>query len=180
MTTTRLGQAQLKRVFAAFPTGVAAVAAVIDGEPAGLAASSFVSVSLDPPLVSVCVAHTSTTWPVLRSAGRLGISVLGDHQEQASRQLSSRAAGRFAGLDWRATADGAVLLSEASAWFDCSLEQEIPAGDHDIVLLRVHDLGASEVMPLVFHGSSYRQLKGRCRPGPSPLKHFGPAGLAKA
>jgi flavin reductase (DIM6/NTAB) family NADH-FMN oxidoreductase RutF len=178
--TARLSQAQLRQVFAAFPTGVAAVAAVIDGEPAGLAASSFVSVSLDPPLVSVCVAHTSTTWPALRSAGRLGISVLGDHQEQASRQLSSRAAKRFAGLDWRATADGAVILSEASAWFDCSLEQEIPAGDHDIVLLRVHDLGASEVMPLVFHGSSYRQLTSRCRPTASPLKHFGPAGLARA
>jgi len=178
--TAALSQAQLRQVFAAFPTGVAAVAAVIDGEPAGLAASSFVSVSLDPPLVSVCVAHTSTTWPALRSAGHLGISVLGDHQEQASRQLSSRDAKRFAGLDWRATADGAVLLSEASAWFDCSLEQEIPAGDHDIVLLRVHDLGASEVMPLVFHGSSYRQLKSRCRPAVSPLKHFGPAGLAKA
>jgi flavin reductase (DIM6/NTAB) family NADH-FMN oxidoreductase RutF len=176
----RLSQAQLRRVFAAFPTGIAAVAAIIDGEPAGLAASSFVSVSLDPPLVSVCVAHTSTTWPALRNAGRLGISVLGDHQEQASRQLSSRAAGRFAGLDWRATADGAVLLSEASAWFDCSLEQEIPAGDHNIALLRVHDLDASEVMPLVFHGSRYRQLTGRCRAGASPLKHFGPAGLAKA
>jgi flavin reductase (DIM6/NTAB) family NADH-FMN oxidoreductase RutF len=180
MTTTRLGDEQLRRVFAAFPTGVAAVAAVIDGAPSGLAASSFVSVSLDPPLVSVCVAHTSTTWPTLRSAGRLGISVLGDHQEQASRQLSSRTAGRFAGLDWRATADGAVLLSEASAWFDCSLEQEIPAGDHNIVLLRVHDLGASEVMPLVFHGSRYRQLTSRCRQGATPLKHFGAAGLAKA
>ena len=180
MTAARLSQAQLRRVFATFPTGVAAVAAVIDGEPAGLAASSFVSVSLDPPLVSVCVAHTSITWPALRGAGRLGISVLGDHQEQASRQLSSRAGGRFAGLEWRATADGAILLSEASAWFDCSLEQEIPAGDHDIVLLRVHDLGASEVMPLVFHGSGYRQLTSRCRPAASPLKHFGTAGLAKA
>jgi flavin reductase (DIM6/NTAB) family NADH-FMN oxidoreductase RutF len=180
MTPAGLSQAQLRQVFAAFPTGVAAVAAVIDGEPAGLAASSFVSVSLDPPLVSVCVAHTSTTWPALRRAGRLGISVLGDHQEQASRQLSSRAGKRFSGLDWRATAGGAVLLSEASAWFDCSLEQEIPAGDHDIVLLRVHDLGASEVMPLVFHGSSYRQLTSRCRTTANPLKHFGPAGLAKA
>ena len=178
--TARLGHAQLKRVFAAFPTGVAALAAVIDGEPAGLAASSFVSVSLDPPLVSVCVAHTSSTWPALRRAGRLGISVLADHQEQVSRQLSSRSAGRFAGLDWRATADGAVMLSEASAWFDCSLEQEIPAGDHEIALLRVHDLGASEVMPLVFHGSSYRQLASRCWSGASGLKHFGSAGLAKA
>ena len=50
-------------------------------------------------------------------------------------------------------------LCEASAWFDCSVEQEIPAGDHDIVLLRVHDLGASEALPLVFHGSTYRQLQ---------------------
>ena len=157
--TDLLSQAQLRRVFATFPTGVAAVAAVVGGEPAGLAANSFVSVSLDPPLVSVCIAHTSTTWPTLRSADRLGISVLGDHQESVSRQLSSRDGARFAGLSWRATDDGAVLLSEASAWFDCSLEQEIPAGDHDIVLLRVHDLGATEVMPLVFHGSTYRQLR---------------------
>ena len=154
-----LGQSQLRRVLATFPTGVAAVAAIIDGEPAGLAANSFVSVSLDPPLVSVCIGHSSTTWPVLRAASRLGISVLGAHQETASRQLSSRDGDRFAGLRWRATDDGAVLLHEASAWFECSIEREIAAGDHDIVLLRVHDLGASEAMPLVFHGSAYRQLQ---------------------
>ena len=88
--TAVLGQAQLRRVFAAFPTGVAAVAAVINREPAGLAANSLVSVSLDPPLVSVCIGHTSTTWPALRTAGRLGISVLGSHQEAVSRQLGSR------------------------------------------------------------------------------------------
>jgi flavin reductase (DIM6/NTAB) family NADH-FMN oxidoreductase RutF len=164
MTTARedagaLGQTQLRQVFAAFPTGVAAVAAIIGHEPAGLAANSFVSVSLDPPLVSVCIAHSSTTWPALRTAHRLGISVLGAHQERASRQLSSRDGERFAGLRWRSTDDGAVLLHEASAWFDCSIEREIPAGDHDIVLLRVHDLGASEALPLVFHGSSYRRLQ---------------------
>lgn len=163
--TGKLGQAQLRRVFAAFPTGVAAVAALVGREPAGLAANSFVSVSLDPPLVSVCIAHTSTTWPGLRTARRLGISVLGDHQEVASRQLSSRAADRFAGLSWRATQDGAILLSEAAAWFDCSIEQEVTAGDHDIVVLRVHDLAASEVMPLVFHGSTYRQLERQGRAG---------------
>jgi flavin reductase (DIM6/NTAB) family NADH-FMN oxidoreductase RutF len=154
-----LARTQLRRVLATFPTGVAAVAAIVDGEPAGLAASSFVSVSLEPPLVSVCIGHSSTTWPVLRTAGRLGISVLGAHQETASRQLSSREGDRFAGLRWRATGDGAVLLHEASAWFDCSIEREIAAGDHDIVLLRVHDLGASEAMPLVFHGSAYSQLQ---------------------
>jgi flavin reductase (DIM6/NTAB) family NADH-FMN oxidoreductase RutF len=151
-------QAALRKVFGAFPTGVAAVAAVVDGQPAGLAANSFVSVSLDPPLASVCIAHTSTTWPVLRTAPRLGISVLGGHQETAGRQLSARGGDRFADLRWRETGHGAVLLCEASAWFDCSIDQEIPAGDHDIVLLRIHDLGASEISPLVFHGSAFRQL----------------------
>jgi len=160
-TADPLGQTQLRRVLATFPTGVAAVSAIIDGEPAGLAANSFVSVSLDPPLVSVCIGHSSTTWPALRTASRLGISVLGAHQESASRQLSARNGERFAGLRWLATDHGAVLLHEASAWFECSIDREIAAGDHDIVLLRVHDLGASEAMPLVFHGSAYRQLQVR-------------------
>lgn len=150
---------ELRRVFSAFPTGVVAMAGLVDARPVGLAASSFVSVSLDPPLVSVCVAHTSTTWPVLRGAGRLGISVLGAHQEQAGRQLSARGVDRFAGLSWTATEEGAVLLRGASAWLECSVEKDVPAGDHDIVLLRVHALSADpQVPPLVFQGSAYRRL----------------------
>jgi flavin reductase (DIM6/NTAB) family NADH-FMN oxidoreductase RutF len=163
--TAALSPAELRSVFGAFPTGVAAVAAVIGGAPAGLAASSFVPVSLDPPLVSVCIARASTTWPALCTAVRLGISVLGCHQEAVSRQLAATGGDRFTGLSWRATAHGAVLLPESSAWFDCSLEQEIPAGDHNIVLLRVHDLGATAVMPLVFHGSTYRRLQVRAVTG---------------
>lgn len=156
-----LDAAELRRVFATFPTGVVAMAALIDGAPAGMAASSFVSVSLEPPLVSVCVAHTSTTWPVLRTVGRLGISVLGADQERAGRQLSAPGADRFTGLGWHSTGDGAVLLSGASAWLDCGVEQQVRAGDHDIVLLRVHDLGADPgIPPLIFHGSSFRRLEG--------------------
>ncbi len=157
--TAALRPTELRAVFAAFPTGVAAVAAVVAGAPTGLAASSFVPVSLSPPLVSICIGRLSTTWPALRTAARLGISVLGDHQETASRQLGSTDGERFAGISWHSTGQGAVLLPESSAWFDCSIEREIPAGDHDIVLLRVHDLGASAVMPLVFHGSTYRRLQ---------------------
>ncbi len=151
---------ELRRVFGAFPTGVTAVAAMVDGAPVGLAANSFTSVSLDPPLVSLCIAHTSTTWPVLRPARRLGISVLGAHQEQAGRQLSSVGADRFATLAWRTNELGAVFLHRSSAWLDCSIEREIPAGDHDIILLRVHDLEADhDVQPLVFHASQFRQLQ---------------------
>ncbi|GGM49787.1 flavin reductase family protein [Dactylosporangium sucinum] len=150
---------ELRRVFGAFPTGVTAIAALVDGEPVGLAASSFTSVSLDPPLVSVCIAHTSTTWPVLRRADRLGVSVLGAHQEHLGRQLSARSGDRFAGATWRASRGGEIVLDGACAWLDCTIEHEIPAGDHDIVLLRVHDLDADRtVPPLVFHQSTFGRL----------------------
>lgn len=152
----------LRRVFANFPTGVAALAALVDNRPAGIVVSSFTSVSLEPALVLVCVDRSSTTWPVLSQAERLGVSVLAGHQMEACRQLSARSADRFAGLQWRATANGAVLLDEASAWFECSVDQECQAGDHDIVVLRVHDLaGDQSVPPLVFHASKLRSLEPR-------------------
>ena len=64
MTTTLFDPRWLRHVFGAFPSGVAVVAAVVDSTPVGIAASSFTSVSLDPALVSLCIAHTSTTWPL--------------------------------------------------------------------------------------------------------------------
>lgn len=156
-----LDPTRLRRVFGAFPSGVTAVAALADGRPAGLAASSFTSVSLDPPLVSVCVAHSSGTWPVLRRAERLGVSVLSAEQEAECRQLSTRGIDRFASLRWRATPAGAVLLDGASAWLECSIGQLVRAGDHDIVVLRVHDLDANPGRaPLVFHASRFRRLAG--------------------
>ena len=152
--------AQLRRVFGAFPSGVTAIAALIDGGPVGIAASSFTSVSLDPPLVSVCIAHSSTTWPLLSGAARFGVSVLAADQERACVQLSARHADRFADLDWRATAHGAVLLEGASAWLECSTDAAFRAGDHDIVVMRVHDLDADHaVQPLVFHASRFNQLR---------------------
>jgi flavin reductase (DIM6/NTAB) family NADH-FMN oxidoreductase RutF len=129
------------------------------GSPLGMAANSFTSVSLDPPIVSVCIGHSSRTWPRLRTAARLGISVLGEHQEEASRRLSATGTDRFAGLAWHATAGGAVLLAGASAWLECSLERAVTVGDHDVILLAVHDLGAdASVPPLVVHGSRYTGL----------------------
>ena len=159
-----LAPEQLRRVFGSFPSGVTAIAALVDGQPVGIAASSFTSVSLDPPLVSVCVAHTSTTWPTLGQATHFGLSVLGDDQNDLCRQLSARSDDRFAGVAWHATSHGAVLVDDASAWLDCTTDQVVRAGDHDIVLLRVesHRLHPDpERAPLVFHASQFRLL-GRC------------------
>ena len=150
----------LRRAFGRFPSGVTAVCALDDtGTPAGMAASSFVSVSLDPPLVALCVQQTSTTWPRLRDRPRLGLSVLGDGQNEACRRLASKQGDRFAGLDLHGTDGGALLLRGASAWLDCSVESTVPAGDHDLVLLQVHrQCTHHDHGPLVFHESSFHAL----------------------
>ena len=160
MTVTVLDSVHLRRVYGAFPTGVTALAAVVDGTPIGLAASSFTTVSLDPALVSICVAHSSTTWPTLRTAQRLGISILAADQGSIVRQLAARDVDRFAGLGWRTTDGGAVLLHGASGWLEVSIDQQVRAGDHDIVVLEVHELSAEEdIHPLVFHASTFRNLE---------------------
>jgi flavin reductase (DIM6/NTAB) family NADH-FMN oxidoreductase RutF len=150
----------LRQVFGRVPSGVVAVAALIDGIPAGLAASTFVPVSLDPPLVAICVQHTSTTWPRLRGVPELGVSVLAEHHHGAARQLAGPAAGRFAGLSLNATPHGAVILGDATAGLVCGIEQSHRAGDHDIVVLRVHAVTETDgATPLVFHASTFHGLR---------------------
>src|SRR5689334_21946313 len=83
----QLDDATLRRVFGCFPSGVIAVCASVDGEPLGMAASSFTTVSVAPPLVSICVQNSSTTWPRLRRRERLGISVLAEHHGDACLSL---------------------------------------------------------------------------------------------
>ncbi|MFC6287659.1 flavin reductase family protein [Nocardioides sp. GCM10027113] len=159
MTITALDPAQLRHAFGAFPSGVVAVAARVDGALTGMAASSFTSVSLDPPLVSFSVANGSSTWPLLRRSERLGLSVLADHHGAACRRLAGPAAQRFEGLDVADAAGGAVLLPDAVTTFECVVHEELPAGDHTIVLLRLVDWHEGAGSPLVFHRSAFARLR---------------------
>lgn len=154
-----LSPQMLRAAFAAFPCGVAAVAGMESAAPVGMAASSFTSVSLEPPLVSVCVAHTSTTWPRLRGLPRLGLSVLADEHDELCRALAAKTGDRFARVEWTAASSGAVFIAGAAVWLDCSIENTVKAGDHDIEVLRIHDVEAHpDVSPLVFHSSRFRRL----------------------
>lgn len=147
----------LRQAFSLFPSGVIAICALVDGNPEGLAASSFVPVSLDPPLVSVCFGHTSKTWPKLRTARRLGISVLSEGHANLARQLSASSENRFADVPWTATPDGSILIESSALWLECEIDREVRAGDHDIVVLRVHLAQPHpEVQPVIFHGSNLR------------------------
>ena len=161
MSSTDLNPAALREAFGYFPSGVIAIAAEVDGTLVGLAASTFVPVSLDPPLVSFCVQNSSTTWPKLKDLPVLGISLLGESHDAAARSLAAKTGDRFAGLETKSTDRGAVFIHGTSVWLESAIEDLVPAGDHTIVVLRVHDITVHEdVPPIVFHRSTFRRLDG--------------------
>ena len=159
MSPTDLNPTSLREAFGHFPSGVIAIAAEVAGTRVGLAASTFVPLSLEPPLVSFAVQNTSTTWPQLKDVPYLGISVLGESHDEAARALAAKTGDRFAGLRTVSTPTGAVFVEGTSVWLESSIEQLIPAGDHTIVILRVSDITVHpDVPPIVFHRSTFRRL----------------------
>ncbi|GAA0399390.1 monooxygenase [Acrocarpospora corrugata] len=157
-----VGPAHFRAILGRFATGVVAVTAIDPetGDPRGLAANSFTSVSLDPPLVAFCVAHTSTSWPLLRAAPTLCVNVLAEDQREVCAQLAARGGDKFAGLAWQRSPGGSPVLDGALAWIDCVLEAEHPAGDHMIIVARVLGLDKHEDGgPLVFFRGGYGRFQ---------------------
>jgi flavin reductase (DIM6/NTAB) family NADH-FMN oxidoreductase RutF len=145
-----------------FATGVTIITAMDGDEPVGMAANSFTSLSLDPPLVLFCVAETSTTWPRIQGTDGFAINILGEHQEELSRMFAKKGVDRFASTPWRKGVSGSPVLEEAIAYIDCVFEAQYPGGDHTIVVGRVIDLDVVvEGGPLLFFRGSY----GRLHPG---------------
>lgn len=150
---------RLRKLYGRYPTGVAAICAFRDGQPVGIVATSFTPVSMEPALVSICVQHTSTTWPQLSRDGHVGISVLAEGHAALSRQLAAKTGDRFAGLTWFASESSGVFLADAAAWLDCRISSSITAGDHEVVLLEVISAAEDDtVSPLIFHDSRFRAM----------------------
>ncbi|MGW0036830.1 flavin reductase family protein [Gordonia sp. NPDC003376] len=149
---------EMRRAYGSFPSGVTAVCGLLDGRPFGMAASSFTSVSMEPPLVSVCITNGSRTLALLGPGMRVGLSVLAHDQDRICRSLSG-AGDRFADIDWTTDPSGSVFVEKATTWLDCSVHDLVPAGDHRIVLFRVHGHRVEDGSePLVFHRSRFRSL----------------------
>ena len=163
---------RLRRAYGRFPTGVTALCALDGGMPVGLAASSFNTVSADPPLVSVALQLGSTTWPKLVESPRIGVSVFADDQGQLARQMAGHG-DRFAGVGTTAAESGAVFLDGAAAWYEVTLDEVHRIGDHDVAILRVARHGVDEAKrPLVFGDSRFQRgvelVPPRTEPEPDP------------
>ncbi|MFI9045903.1 flavin reductase family protein [Streptomyces sp. NPDC053427] len=140
-----------------FASGITVVATLgDDGRPAGLACQSFASLSLDPPLIMLCVGKSSTSWPTIEAAGRFAVSVLAEEQRDVCAALGRSGPDKFAGIDWRASSHGTVHLDGALATVDCALEAVHEAGDHLVVTGRVTELAArDDGSPLLYFRSAY-------------------------
>jgi flavin reductase (DIM6/NTAB) family NADH-FMN oxidoreductase RutF len=151
--------ALFRRLLGSFATGVAVVTARDGaGRPAGMTASAIASVSLEPPLLLVCVWQDSDFHGVLAEAAQFGLSVLADDQEAVSRRFASEVGDRFDGVPWSAHGTGVPLLDGAAAHIVCRRLDGIPAGDHTIFLGEVQAGSVFDRTPLLHVRGAYRRL----------------------
>lgn len=159
-STTVVDGRQFRRILGHYPTGVCAITAVADdGKPIGLVVGSFTSVSLDPVLVAFFPDRSSSTWPKVEKAGQFCVNVLGDCQQGVCSALAAKGEDKFAGIEYELSQLGSPIIHGALAWIDCELETVHEAGDHFIVLGRVHGLDLyHEGSPLIFHKGGYSKV----------------------
>lgn len=143
-----------------FPTGVT-IATVLDaeGQPHGLTVSSFVSVSLAPPLISICLGHAVSLIDTFRSANYFGINVLAEDQQALSDGFARKGHDRFQGIAWRRGQFDVPLIDGVLAAIELQVEQRIPVGDHDILVGRMVATHVRDGAPLVHFRGAYRRLQ---------------------
>jgi flavin reductase (DIM6/NTAB) family NADH-FMN oxidoreductase RutF len=157
---TRPVSDNFRTVLGRLPTGVVVVAGGERAHPSALVVGSFMSVSLEPPLVAVCVAQTSTSWPAIEASGSFCANILGEGQEELAKRFARSGGDKFAGVGWTpAPATGSPLIDDVAAWIDCRIYKRYEAGDHWLVLGEVLELhGLAESGALVFHSGVIRPL----------------------
>ncbi|HEX4766149.1 MAG TPA: alpha/beta fold hydrolase [Lichenihabitans sp.] len=138
-----------RKALGSFLTGVTVVATLQeDGEPRGFTANSFTSVSLDPPLVLICIAKTASSFPVFSGAGHFSVNILAEHQAPVSSLFATKAADKFARASWRRGPAGSPILEGVAAWFDCRRHDVVEAGDHIILIGEVLGFDQTPANPL--------------------------------
>lgn len=146
----------LRDAFGAFLTGVTVVTAHDgEGNPVGFTANSFTSVSLDPPLLLVCLAKKSGNYQTLTTANGFAVNILSERQQDISNTFARPVDDRFAAVNWEKGPFGAPVLADVAAWFDCSMHQVVDAGDHAILIGRVEAFDNSGMTGLGYARGGY-------------------------
>jgi flavin reductase (DIM6/NTAB) family NADH-FMN oxidoreductase RutF len=148
-----------RKALGQFATGISVVTTRdAAGRPMGLTVNAFASVSLDPPLVLVCIDNRSETHDGFEASGVFGVSVLSEDQEAWSRRFAAPGHEKFAPGDLRSGETGVALVPGALAHIECRVTAALPGGDHTIYVGEVLRLQVAPGRPLVYHASGYARL----------------------
>jgi len=141
-----------------FASGVTVITTAHEGEMHGLTASSFASVSLEPPLILVVLNTSSRTHTLLSRSRSFAVSILGEENEKIARAFAEKGTKPFDSVSYRTTADGIPILEDAIAWLECDVESTFPGGTHEIAVGRVRGCAAREGAPLIYFERNYHSL----------------------
>lgn len=143
-----------------FVTGVTIVTTDDDGVPLGLAVNAFTSVSLSPPLILVCVSHTSTTYGALFRADSFAVNVLAADQAATAARFASKSSDKFKGIPWRRGVGGAPILDGVSAYFDVEMRERVRASTHSMFIGKVVDAAGFDRQPLIYLSGAFYDPSG--------------------
>lgn len=150
-----------RRVLGHFATGVTIVTTCdADGRPTGLTASAFTSVSLDPPLILICVSHKSQSYPALMERGRFAVNFLRREHEEISRRFATTRLDKFDGIAYQVSEFGVPVLADALAHVECVTVNRHVEGDHTVIIGRVEGAGSTSGEPLLYYRGQYVRLGG--------------------
>lgn len=150
---------QFRQLLGRFATGVAVLTVTTpQGNPLGMTANSLSSVSLRPPLISVCVDREAEMHDAILTAREFVVNILSSPQETLARRFADQHEDRFDGIGYRLSPEGLVLLDGALAHIECIRQAEYPAGDHTIVMGRVAGGATSDGRPLLYYRGGYAAL----------------------
>lgn len=161
-TTGELDPLLLRQAFGSFATGVTIVTTTdSQGQPVGLTANSFTSVSLEPPLVLFCLDRNSSSLPRFQRSCVFGINVLSSDQQELSSRFVKRGEDRFKDVSWALRDTGVPVIEGAAATFECDSHATVDAGDHIVFIGRVRRFDFyAQREPLLYFQGRYRQIAG--------------------
>ena len=150
----------LRNAFGTFATGVTVITTrEANGTPRGFTANSFTSVSLDPPLLLVCIGKSAASLPVFSEGEGFAVNILGEDQKDISGLFATQRPDKFEVADWTSGKAGMPLLTGTLSWFECGREKVVEAGDHVILIGRVTDYGYERNPPLGYVNGGYFTLE---------------------
>ncbi len=156
----RFDTGRFREVMGHFATGVTVVTALDGAEPVGFTCQSFGSLSLEPPLVMLAPGKTSTSWPRIAKVGEFCVNILAEGQEALARDFAVAGGDKFASVRWRPACNGAPVLHGVLAWVECRFVEAHDAGDHELVVGSVDDMGVrARGRPLLFYRSGFGRFE---------------------